>query len=173
VFIAYLNDERSAYGNNIDHIGQFLDEAKSGQCKIYCSTITLAEVTRHRLVKSQFSSFNTFLADFRSSIIPVDPDPNIMIVAGHLRGMDYTKSGGKRPLATPDAIHIATALALIDTYRVPLDALHTFDRGTNGTDMPIIGYETWCEKCGQDDIVKKVIGLKREPPQHPTPRLMK
>jgi len=171
VFIAYLNDERTAYGQYVDHIGQFLDEAKAGQCKIYCSTITLAEVTRQRLAKSQVGSFNEFLADFRSAIIPVDPDPNIMIVAGHLRGMEYTKSTGTRTLATPDAIHLATALALIETYRVPIDALHTFDRGTNSNNVPIIGYETWCEKCDQDETVKRLIKLRREQPQHPAPKL--
>jgi hypothetical protein len=52
--------------------------------------------------------------------------------------MTYTKTGGKRILATPDAIHFATALTLTDTYKVPLDGFHTFDagKGKGGVDGP-------------------------------------
>jgi len=170
VFIAYLADDRAAYGQAIDDIGQYLDEARQGTCRIYCSTITLAEVTRDRMVKSN-DTFNAFLRSFRSAIVPIDPNPNIMITAGHLRGFTYTKNGGNRRLGTPDAIHLATALALQDSFRVPLDALHTFDRGMNGKAAPIIGLEDWCDGCKDDEVVRKVIALKREPPLHRVPRL--
>lgn len=177
VFIAFLNDERSAYGRHLEDIEQFLDESRAGKCTIYCSTITLAEVTRKFLVNSRASSFNDFLREFRSAIVPIDPDPNTMIVAGHLRGMVYTKSGGERRLMTPDAIHIATALTLTDTYKVPLDVLHTFDagkaKGPEGNGVPMIGFETWCEQCKDDDVVQRVIALKRDHPRHPSPRLTK
>lgn len=175
VFIAYLNDERDAYGTRIDDIGQFLDEARSGKCKIYCSTLTLAEITRKTLKTARVASFSDFLADFRSVIVPIDPDPTTMMMAGHLRGFSYTKTGGERKLMTPDAIHFATALTLVDTYKVPLDAFHTFDagkaKGPEGNGVPMLGYETWCEQCASDEAVKRVIALSREPPIHPSPRL--
>ena len=177
VFIAYLNKEAS-YGIHLDHIDQFLDDAKAGHTRLYTSSITLAEITKLHLKNAQVASFSEFLANFRSAIVPVDPNPIIMLKASHLRGMVYTKTGGKRRLATPDAIHIATALTLGDTFNVQLNALHTFDAGNGkggaeGPGLPILGYEEWCEQCDQDEMVKRVIAMKREKPVHPTPRLMK
>jgi predicted nucleic acid-binding protein len=128
VFIAYLNKEAS-YGIHIDHIDQYLDDAKAGHCRLYTSTITLAEITKQHLKTSDHGSFTEFLSNFRSAIVPVDPNPAAMLKASHLRGMTYTKTGGTRKLATPDAIHIATALTLIDTFGVPLSVFHTFDAG--------------------------------------------
>ena len=98
-----------------------------------------------------------------------------MNLASHLRGMTYTKTNGERSLLTPDAIHIASAIALADTYQVPLNVFHTFDagkqKGPSGRGVPILGYEDWCEKCKDDPIVQKVIAMKRERPEHPSPRL--
>lgn len=177
VFLAFLNQEAS-HGIHISHIDQFLDDARSGLCKIYSSTITLAEINKHNLKSTTHGSFNDFLASFRGAIIPADPNPITMLKASHLRGMTYKKTNGHRKLATPDAIHIATALTLIDTFGVPLNCFHTFDAGggkggEDGPGLPILGYEEWCGECGDDEMVKRVIAMNREKPVHPTPRLMK
>ncbi|MAU97445.1 MAG: hypothetical protein CMP81_16420 [Fulvimarina sp.] len=170
VFLAYLNDERSSYGNAIDYIYQFLDEARQGECAIYSSSLTLAEITRKHLLNNSFGSFEDFLKDFQGAVILVDPSPPIMLTAGHLRGMEYTKGSGKRPLATPDAIHLATALAL-EGYGVSLTALHSFDRGRGGKYVPIVGFEDWCGGCMNDFVVSRVVAMNREPPIHPSPML--
>jgi predicted nucleic acid-binding protein len=177
VFLAYLNKEAS-YGIHIDHIDQFLDDAKAGHCRLYTSTITLAEITKLNLKSPEYGNFSEFLVNFRSVIVPVDPNPQAMLKASHLRGMIYTKTTGKRKLATPDAIHIATAMALGDTFGVTLDAFHTFDAGAgkggpDGPGLPILGYEEWCEQCSDDETVKRVIAMKRVKPTHPAPRLVK
>jgi predicted nucleic acid-binding protein len=170
VFIVFLKNERDAYGQHIDHIAQFLDEAKAGHCRIYCSTITLAEITPDKLIDASVGTFGEFLADFKSVVIPVSPDVNMMTTAGHLRSMTYTKTNGARRLLTPDAIHLATALGLESAYQVKVDTFHTFDGGRNSNAVPLIGYEMWCEACADDEVVKRVIALKREAPTHPEPK---
>jgi predicted nucleic acid-binding protein len=115
VFVAYLNDERQAYGNAIDDIEQFLEESKRGDWKIYTSTITIAEIPRSRLKnRVTFPSFVEFLYDYQSAIVQIAPDPNIMEAAGQLHGMLYTKGHGIRRLDTPDAIHLARSCGRIE-----------------------------------------------------------
>lgn len=169
VFIAYLMDDRDGFGSIIDDIGQFLEEAQRGECVIHCSTITMAEVTRHNCHGDH--DFEAFLDQWGAGIVPLTPDPNTMRTASELRSAIYTKTGGERKLHTPDAIHLASALTLIEAYGVPLDEFHTFDRGRkrdpDGKGVPLLGYETWCEQCADDPLVKRIIDLKRCIPQHP------
>ena len=176
VFVAYLNDERVAYGNVIDDIEQYLEEAALGRWKIYTSTLTIAEIPRARLRGGRnFSSFSHFLSAYRASIIQITPDPNIMEIASDLHGVRYTKSQGVRSLPTPDAIHLASALVLQTTYGVALDAFHTFDNGgkrdVGGRSVPLLTYETWCEKHLNEPLVQQVVRLPRKPPKHPQPRM--
>ena len=49
IFVAFLNGNRAAYGHHIDQIGQFLDDCRRGDCAIYTSTITIAEISRKHL----------------------------------------------------------------------------------------------------------------------------
>ncbi|WP_448954842.1 type II toxin-antitoxin system VapC family toxin [Labrys neptuniae] len=177
VFIAFLNDEQATHGSSmIDQIGQHLDEAKAGKCKIYCSSITVAEINNGHLKKSAFGTFPEFLATLKSSVVQVSPDPNIMAVAGQLRSLPYTKGNGQRSLGTPDAIHLATALALIETFKVPLDAFHTFDsgksKGPDGRNVGLLNYHEWCQGLEADALAQRVVSMKRSKPEHPTPMLL-
>lgn len=171
VFIAHLNEDRAAYGPLIDDIKQFLSEAQSGKCFIYCSTITIAEITRANAAKSTHDSFLSFLDDFKSAVIPISPDPNVMALASELRSLTYVKTGGERKLLTPDAIHLASAVTLVDVYGVKLEAFHTFDSGKGrsieGKGTPLLTFETWCGECKDDPIAQKVIGMDRCHPSHP------
>jgi hypothetical protein len=175
IFIAFLNDNRPAYGQSIDHIGQFLDEAKRRECTIFTSTLTIAEISAKHLLNSNYGSFSDFLADYTGIIQQVSADPNVMLLASALRGLTYTKTGGKRDLATPDAVHLASALALQSNYGVTLDAFHTFDdgkgKGPGGKSISLLSFETWCEACADDPIARRVIAMKRSRPDHPNPRL--
>lgn len=177
IFIAHLNDDRGAYGSTIDDIGQFLDEAKVGKCRIHCSTLTIAEITKHNMKPGEHRSFSSFLADFRGAVIPLAPDPNIMALASELRSLTYTKTGGVRKLHTPDAIHLASAIALVETYGIgQLDAFHTFDngktRGLEGPGTPLLTFETWCESCADDPLARKIIDMKRCHPLHPEKKIL-
>lgn len=175
VFVAFLNDNRAAYGQQVDHIGQFLDDCKRGECTIHTSTITIAEISKKHLVSSTYGSFADFLSEFGGSIRQVGADPNVMMLASAIRGLAYTKSGGSREIGTPDAIHLASALVLEGTYGVPISAFHTFDdgkkRGLEGRSVPLLSYETWCDSCDTDLTAKRIIELKRTRPDHPNPKL--
>jgi predicted nucleic acid-binding protein len=175
IFIAYLNGENLAYGQAVDDIAQYLAEAIVGSCRIYTSTLTIAEIPRSRLKgTSGFATFRDFLEDYRGAVTQIAPDPNVMEMAGDLHSMKYTKNGGNRILETPDAIHLASAVALEKSYGVSLDAFHTFDNGgqrsIGGRAVPILTYETWCEPCKNEPIVQEVIRLNRARPMHPAPR---
>jgi len=175
VFIAYLNDERASYGATIDHIEQYLEEAKLGQCRIYCSTITIAEITDGYMTKSSFGTFSEFLRDYSSAVVQVTPDPVVMGLASQIRSVQYQRGNGKRKLATPDAIHLASAVCLRDIYKVPLTAFHTFDngkgKGPDGKSVPLLDYDLWCEGVEHEPTAQKVLSLSRVRPEHPTPRL--
>lgn len=168
VFIAYLADEREAYGAAVDDIGQFLEESARGQCVIHCSTITIAEITRSN-IKGQHD-FDEFRQLWGGGIVTYSPDPNTMHIASELRSLIYTKTKGERRLHTVDAIHLASALTLIDVFGVPLDAFHTFDNGgkRDASDgkkgVPLIGYHDWCEQCGDDPLARKIIDMNRAQP---------
>jgi predicted nucleic acid-binding protein len=175
IFIAFLNNNRSAYGAHIDQIGQFLDDCRRGDCSIYTSTITLAEITKKHLVNSAYRNFSDFLQDFGGSITQVVADPNVMLLAAAIRGLTYTKTGGMREMGTPDAIHLASAIVLEKNYGVPISAFHTFDngkaRGLEGKSVPLLSYDQWCEVCADDPVAQQVLTLNRTHPDHPNPQL--
>src|SRR5688500_5356612 len=92
IFVAHFNDARAAYGQLIDHIKQFLEEAQAGTIRIYCSTLTIAEVGPNA-INPDHRDFQRFLTDFKAAIIPISPDPNIMALAAELRCLPYAKNG--------------------------------------------------------------------------------
>lgn len=174
VFLAYLNDERHSYGVLVDHIGQFLSEAHDGRWRIYCSTITLAEISPSDMKAGGTHGFDAFLKDFSSAVVQISPDPVIMKIASELRGAGYAKGTATRKLLTPDAIHLATAISLQENFGVPLNAFHTFDRGKSkgpdGKSVPLLGYETWVP-ARPGHWARKAVAINREKPQHPNPQL--
>lgn len=176
VFVAYLNEEQDAYGPYIEHIAQYLRECKERKCVIYTSTISIAEITDSCMKKNvTYGNFTSFLNDYQSLIIPIEATPNIMRIAASIKGLVYAKTGGRRVVGTGDAIHLASALALDDTYGVGLSKFHTFDagnsKGVDGKAVPILGFETWCEACKSDLSATKIMNMPRERPSHPSPEL--
>ena len=176
VFIAHLQNEHATYGKAVDDIAQFLLEAGQNECQIYTSTITIAEIPRRRMRSSGYGTFVDFLNDFAGAVIQITADPPIMAMAAELHGHQYSKTGGKRTLGTPDAIHLASAIALQETYGVKLESFHTFDnggqRGIGGKSTPLLDFHDWCEGISQDALVQKVIALPRSKPLHPEPRML-
>ena len=176
VFVAYLNENHQGYGHYVDHIGQFLDDCARGDCVIYTSTLTIAEITEKRLISSCYGDFSEFLAEYSGSVIQVAADPTVMTLASKIKGLTYTKTGGEREVGTPDAIHLASALTLVSDYGVTLNGFHTFDNGKSkalegGRSVPLLSYQEWCEQCITDPVAKRVIALGRCKPDHPNPKL--
>ena len=177
VFTAHLVNERHQHGNVINDIQQLLGDAHAGRCRIYCSTITIAEITSPTLTASNVGTFQDFLRDFRGVVVAVDPSPILMEMASRLRSQEYKKGEAFRKLGTADAIHLATAIGLSEIYGVDVEAFHTFDRGRRrgedgGKGLPLIGFETWSDGCLADPLVAKVRAMKRGLPLHPSPNML-
>ena len=151
IFFAYLNNEVEKYGHLIDHVEQYLDEARQGLCTIYTSTVTIAEIPAVRLSNDTYGTFTEFLEDYSGAIVQISGDPNVMVLASEIKGIVHTKGlGGRGEVSTLDAIHLASVLMLSADYNVPVTAFHTFETCASkalegGRQMPLLGYETWCE----------------------------
>lgn len=174
VLIAYLCDETHAY--DIESIKAYLEDARSGRTKIHVSSIAAAEVLPSRLKAAL--SFDDFMDDYHSAIIPFDPSPNVMTLAARLRDLPYKDERGRRTLSTPDAIMLATAVHLGEVWSVRLAAIHTFDKGgrkdaDGQRSVPILGYESCCTgfNLEQMALAERVIRITRCPPIHPNPKL--
>ncbi len=146
VFIAYLNNDIKAY--DINSLEQFINECKQKDgCKIYTSSIALAEVTPKRLIKSKYGNFEEFMRDFRGFITVIEASPIICSTAGRLKDIPYNKNNSKkRILTTGDAIMLATVLELESTFNTTIDAFHTYDNGRGkgnpeGKGVPLLSYQ--------------------------------
>ena len=169
VFIAYLKDEVEAY--DVASLQQYLEETKQGVTRIYASTISSAEVLPSK-IKKAYGTYEEFLSDFEGAVVAIDPNPNIMQLAGQLRDLPYAKGSGKRVLSTPDSIILATAVYLQEAYHEKLTAVHSFDTGKK-KGVPIVGLEEWTQgfSVAQTSLIKRVIDIPRAAPRHPAPLL--
>jgi len=99
-----------------------------------------------------------------------------MEMSAELHGMKYSKTADTKRLEAPDAIHLATAIALQSNFGVSVDAFHTFDNGgqrsINGRATPLLSYLESCEPCRSEPLVQEVLRLNRIRPTHPNPRLL-
>jgi hypothetical protein len=91
----------------------------------------------------------------------IDPSPNIMILAGQLKDLKYTKNNTKgRQLGTPDAIMLASCVYLRDVLGVDVHHFHTYD---NGKSRGIDGgkaFRYWIIMSGARDLPRAVQRLK-------------
>jgi predicted nucleic acid-binding protein len=183
IFLAWLHNEARDNGN-LESIGQFLEEAKSGLITIYSSTLIYAEVAGNIEKKGERKNISQVFAAIEGSVVCVSPNDIIMRIAALLRSVKYVKNGserkpGERPLGTVDAIMLATAIYVEGTGE-KLTEFHTYDKGKSRSEgrrtVPLLGYEEWCGSLGrvtneQKELVGKAIGLKRVTPAHPNPLL--
>lgn len=178
VFLAFLNRENIAY--DVDSIKQFLEDTKApkNKYKIYTSIITLAEISPRKLAKSDYESFQEFLDDFEGAIEIMADDPNIMYLAGRLRDVKYKKGNEEgRILTLGDAIMLATAIELEETFGVSINYFHTFDdgKGKKGPEgakgISLLNFQDWCEGIQNDPDVTRVRKLNRCKPDHPEKKL--
>jgi len=171
VFNALLYDESAAYG--IASIDQYLEEAKAGACKIYTSSVFLAEVAQSKIRKKGIGGPIHFLNDFVGSVVVIDASVSVFELAGRLKDIPYRKgTSDKRVLSTGDAVMLATALFLKDAYEVVVDAFHTFDNGGKKRELSILSYHEWCEGLSgaKAALAGRVVSLLREIPIHPAPK---
>jgi predicted nucleic acid-binding protein len=171
VFCAYLYDETDKY--DVESIEQYLEDAQNGLCRIYTSSVALAEVTAGRIVKPKVSSMRDLIADMRGATVMIDASVNILELAGQLRDIRYKKGTSPgRHLSIGDAVMLASCIHLEDVFNVSISAFHTFDDAKK-REVPILSYQEWCEgvRGTKKRLADRVVKLHRTAPQHPTPRL--
>lgn len=161
-------------------IGQFLNEAKSGESIIYFSTIMLAEVRPSLLKQKGYANFNDLQADLQGALRPIAPNTNILMMASSLRDHTFKlarmqKGQKERILPVPDAIHLATAVYARDALDIPSIAFHTFDdgksKGADGKAVPLLSFNDWSEHLAKDPTVAAVRKLPISEPLHPEPMM--
>lgn len=179
VFIRYLTRSPAAHLEDID---QFIDDAKRGDRRIYFSTVAFAEIRPEFFSGHSFGTIEEFFADLGRAFIAVEPNPNVMVAAGRLRGIAPINPGDpkidaqrKRVIGTADAIHLTTRLYIRDVLEVKDIVFHTFDNGKGknheGRCVPLLGFERWYPPSIRQGIISEVCGLPRSEPIHPQRKL--
>lgn len=92
VFGAYFYDDRGAYGSSIDDIAQYIDEAKRQKWQIISSSLLFAEFAFSKVKNSKIGKIEDLFEDIQSFCTLVEPNPNIMQLAGKLRAVPYKKT---------------------------------------------------------------------------------
>jgi predicted nucleic acid-binding protein len=121
VYLAWLKEERKEHGDAcIEALNQIAKDNFDRKNVIITSTLTFAEVLSSKLSED---AERRFRRSFRNGDhIAYDVDPPIAMKAREFRETFLNKKGAKT-LATPDAIHLATAAI----YKA--DEVWTFDDG--------------------------------------------
>ena len=106
IYLAWLKEEVAAHGKeSIEAIRQITKENFEQRAIIITSTITFVEVLSASLSEDQERQFRRSFSQFH---IARDVDPPVAMKARDFRN-NFLKKGRGKTLATPDAIHIATA----------------------------------------------------------------
>lgn len=158
----------------VHDIDSYLRDARDGRRKIYCSTLTYAEIRSFALGKTQYDTIIDFFADMGRAFEIVDPNPNIMIVAGNLKDEKATDpsngSESKRVIGTGDAIHLATCLYIKNVMGIGNIVFHTFDNGKGktweGKCVPLLSFDLWFKK-PRSALIESVCSLPRSKPEYP------
>jgi|SRR3954468_10874151 predicted nucleic acid-binding protein len=117
IYITWLMDDKTYGEATLAAISERLRENAAGKNMVITSTITLIEVLACKIPQDAERQFRQ---SFRGGDqIAYDVDAAIALKARELRAHYLTTSG--RKLATPDAIHLATAIVYNADY------LYTFD----------------------------------------------
>jgi predicted nucleic acid-binding protein len=141
VYLAWLKEEKEHGQQAIDAILQTAKDNFEKKVIIVTSTITYVEVLSSHMNEDQERSFRR---SFRTQHhIARDVDPPVALKAREFREKLLSHKSGKT-LATPDAIHLATA----SIYRAEF---WTFDEGNKGHHLGLI------ELNGEDRIDRLTI----------------
>jgi len=119
VFIAYFTQESTRTKSELDGIDQVVDAFDKGNCVLVTSMISKVEVLAAKIGAENYKNFSLLWK--RKQFQPVDVTESIIDLANEIRE-HYASKGEKTP-ATPDCIHLATAI------KSGVAVLQTFDGG--------------------------------------------
>lgn len=119
VFIRYLTQTPL---DLVNEITQYIADVQAKKRRVYFSSFGLYRDTAALLKAQGIVTLQEFFADLGATFIPIDPNPNILMMAGQMWDVDSTNPGDPRmpgrTLGTPDSIHLATCLYLRDTLGI-------------------------------------------------------
>jgi predicted nucleic acid-binding protein len=119
VFIAYFTQEATRTKQELAGIDQVVEAFDKGNCVLVTSILTKAELLPTRLGRENYARLSDLWK--RKLFQPVEVTEAIIDLANEIRGF-YAEKGEKVP-ATPDSIHLATAI------KSGVDVFQTFDGG--------------------------------------------
>jgi len=181
VFIRYLSGTQ---GDPVfDDISRIIDDARLGKFRILFSTLIFTEVRPRYAKMGGYLSVRQFFQELGNAFEPVEPNPNIMLMAGELRDAQATNPSDQkldpekvRAISTPDAIHLMSAVYVRDVLGVSNVVFHTLDNGKGknweGRCVPLLTFENWFPMETRTPRVDEVCRLERKRPVHPVPTLM-
>jgi len=119
VFCAFFEKEP----DRVDSVEQFLEEAESGEVIIVTSFITITEVLKIDGAKPATAAARRNIPRFfqKDYFKWVEFDRS---VAEASRDLMWDHAG----LKSKDAVHIASAAKLVNSHKVELDAVHSYDK---------------------------------------------
>jgi predicted nucleic acid-binding protein len=120
IFLAWLKDEKPPQRapGEMEGVAQCLDGIENNRINLIASTLIFAEIYSGTLSEEARELFSAFRERSNVEIVPADEPINVL--AGELREF-YENRDDIKPLSTPDAIHLATAII----YNV--NVFYTFD----------------------------------------------
>jgi predicted nucleic acid-binding protein len=134
VFIAYFTQEPTRTKEELAGIDQVVDAFDKGNCILVTSMISKTELLAPKLGAKNYARLSALWK--RKQFQPVEVTEAIIDLANEIRGF-YSAKGEKVP-ATPDSIHLATAIKSV------VNVFQTFDggrkRGLLQLDGNVAGY---------------------------------
>jgi predicted nucleic acid-binding protein len=125
LFLAWIKDEERPTGE-MDGVREIIDLSKKRDAIIMTSVLTSVEVLSAKIP----AGMDTLFQQLMRRVNRVGIDIKIVTLAHDIRN-HYTKLGGKT-VATPDAIHLSTAII----YRAA--EFHTFDQEGSSRSLGLI-----------------------------------
>jgi predicted nucleic acid-binding protein len=134
VFIAFLSQEKTRTKAELAGIDQVVEAFDRGNCVLVTSIITKAELLPSKFGKEEYKKLSGLWK--RKQFQPMEITESIIDLANEIR--DYYATKGEKVPATPDSIHLATAI------KAKADVFQTFDggkkRGLLQLDGNVAGY---------------------------------
>jgi predicted nucleic acid-binding protein len=119
VFIAYFTQEKTRTPDELAGIDQVVDAFDKGSCVLVTSMLSKVELLPTKLGPENYKKLSLLWK--RKQFQPVDVTEAIIDLANEIR--EFYAAKGRKPPATPDCIHLATAI------KSGASVFQTFDGG--------------------------------------------
>ncbi|CAJ2376631.1 MAG: PIN domain-containing protein [Gammaproteobacteria bacterium] len=121
ILIDWARDRNGKNSEKTRAMESMLESAQSGACRLCASTLVYPEILESKMSVAEMKKFHKFIGESeKMKIIPVDT--GIAKKAQEIRSRYPKKTKKEKTIETPDAVHLATAIAL------EAKVFHTDDR---------------------------------------------